>query len=413
MKYKLIILGLLISLTGFTQSIEQLELKLRHTPILELDSVRQICNQIFKLDKYNESAIDYLMESYRYQTDDSPELLFFSGRDKSDIDTTINYTDSINSFFQNLVESDKSNPIPLVLEAKYKFGRTFPSDSNKIAPLEKALKLDKDNVDANFLLGQTYYFIFIDEFKKDSNNANLEELAFKSFNSLEQAFILDSTKRELLSCPLIQIANYLGDSEKSNAYKTYKVHSDLYFPIKSLSSLTDDWSVNYSINIIQEIDLALFVNNWYSSQLRALNEPILHKDYSVDNSYRFTWLRTFHHPIAVRIDNKKGQILLTWKECDGAGGYEQGKIIDDKQKILSENEWKEFQRMISKIDFWDMPTTFDEIPGIDGSQWILEGIKAEKYHVVDRWTPRGSDYAKCCEFLLNLTDLKINEKEKY
>jgi len=250
MKYKLIILGLLISLTGFTQSIEQLELKLRHTPILELDSVRQICNQIFKLDKYNESAIDYLMESYRYQTDDSPELLFFSGRDKSDIDTTINYTDSINSFFQNLVESDKSNPIPLVLEAKYKFGRTFPSDSNKIAPLEKALKLDKDNVDVNFLLGQTYYFIFIDEFKKDSNNANLEELAFKSFNSLEQAFILDSTKRELLSCPLIQIANYLGDSEKSNAYKTYKVHSDLYFPIKSLSSLTDDWSVNYSINIM-------------------------------------------------------------------------------------------------------------------------------------------------------------------
>jgi hypothetical protein len=164
---------------------------------------------------------------------------------------------------------------------------------------------------------------------------------------------------------------------------------------------------------MQELDLALFVNNWYSSQLRAMSEPILHKNYSVYNSYRFTWLRTFHHPIAVRIDNKKGQILLTWKECDGAGGYEPGKIIVDKQKKLSENEWTEFQKMISKIDFWGIPSSLDEIPGNDGSQWILEGIKAEKYHVVDRWTPRGSDYAKCCEFLLNLTDLKINEKEKY
>ncbi|MCB9174427.1 MAG: hypothetical protein H6589_07445 [Flavobacteriales bacterium] len=380
---------------------------------MKLDSVKLICNQIFKLDKYNESAIDYLMESYRYQTDDSPELLFFSGREKSDIDTTINYTDSINTFFQNLVESDKSNPIPLILEAKYKFGRTFPSDSNKIAPLEKALQLDKGNIEANFLLGQTYYFIFIDEFKKDSNNSNLEELASKSLNRLEQSFILDSTKRELLRYPLIQLANYLGDSQKIKEYKTYKVHSDLYFPLKSLGTFSDDWNLNYTINIMQEIDLALFVNNWYSSQLRAMSEPILCKDYSVDNSYRFTWLRTFHNPIAVRIDNNNGQILLTWKECDGAGGYEPGKIIVDKQKKISEAKWQEFQKMISQIDFWKMPSTSNEILGTDGAQWILEGINEGKYHVTDRWTPRGSDYAKCCEYLIELTDIKIKEKEKY
>lgn len=413
MKYKLIILGLLISLTGFTQTVEQLELKLRHTPILELDSVRLICNQIFKLDKYNESAIDYLMKSYRYQTDDSPELLFFSGREKSDIDTTINYSDSINTFFQSLVESDKFNPIPLILEAKYKFGRTFPSDSNKIAPLEKALQLDKDNIEVNFLLGQTYYFIFIDEFKKDSINSELKELATKSFSRLEQTFILDSRNRELLRYPLIQLANYLGDSEKTKEYKDYKVHSNLYFPLKSLGSFSDDWSVNYTINIMQELDLALFVNSWYSGQLRAMSEPILYKDYSTDTSYRFTWLRTFHNPIAVRIDNKKGLILLSWKVCEGAGGYDAGKIIVDKQKKIPEANWLEFQKMISQIDFWSMPSTSNEILGTDGAQWILEGINKGKYHVTDRWTPRGSDYAKCCEYLIELTDIKVKEKEKY
>ncbi|HET6557031.1 MAG TPA: hypothetical protein VFG54_06920 [Prolixibacteraceae bacterium] len=413
MKYKLIIIGLLISLNGFTQSIEQLELKLRHTSILELDSVRLVCNQIFKLDKYNELAIDYLMESYRYQTDDPSELFYLSGREKLGIDTTINSTDSINVFFKNLIENDKTNPMPLILVAKYKYGRTFPSDSNRIIPLEKAIELDKDNIEANFLLGQTYYFIFIKEFKKDSNNSDLEGLATKSFNRLEQAFILDSPNRELLKYPLIQLANYLGNSGKSKHYSLYKINSHLYFPIMSLGSFPEIWNVNYEINIMQEVDLALFVNRWYSSHLKAMNEPIMYKDYWVDNSFRFTWLRTFHNPIAIRIDKDKEQILLTWKECDGAGGYEPGKIIVDKQKKLSENEWKEFQRMISKIDFWEMPTTLDEIPGSDGSQWILEGIKEGEYHVVDRWTPRGSEYAKCCGFLLNLTDIKINEKEKY
>lgn len=413
MKYKLIILGLLICSSGFTQTIEQLELELRHTPILELDSVRLICNQIFKLDKYNESAIDYLMESYRHQTDDSPELLFFSDREKPDVDTSINYTDSINAFFQNLIENDISNPTPLILEAKYKFGITIPSDSNKIAPLEKALQLDTENIEANFLLGQTYYFIFIDEFKKDSNNSELKELASKSFNRLEQAFILDSTNRELIRYPLIQLAKYLGDYEKTKEYKNYKVHSNLYFPLKALGSFSADWSVNYTINIMQELDLALFVNSWYSSQLRAMSEPILHKDYSIDNSYRFTWLRTFHNPIAVRIDNKNGLILLSWKVCDGAGGYDAGKIIINKQKKISEAKWLEFQKMISQIDFWNMPSTSNEIPGTDGAHWILEGIKEGKYHVTDRWTPRGSDYAKCCEYLIGLTDIKLKEKEKY
>ena len=25
--------------------------------------------------------------------------------------------------------------------------------------------------------------------------------------------------------------------------------------------------------------------------------------------------------------------------------------------------------------------------GTDGSQWVIEGVRAGRYHVVDRWTP--------------------------
>jgi hypothetical protein len=45
-------------------------------------------------------------------------------------------------------------------------------------------------------------------------------------------------------------------------------------------------------------------SQWYSSQLRALQEPSLlslSKSPSAE-SYRFLWLRTFNHPIAIRLD---------------------------------------------------------------------------------------------------------------
>jgi hypothetical protein len=43
-----------------------------------------------------------------------------------------------------------------------------------------------------------------------------------------------------------------------------------------------------------------FINGWYSNHLRAMSEPIL-KPAQGTRTYRFTWLRTFHHPVAVRI----------------------------------------------------------------------------------------------------------------
>ena len=220
MRKNLIILGLLINLTGFTQTIEELELQLRQTPILELDSVRQICNQIFKLDKYNESAIYSLMESYRYQTDNSPENLFFSGREKADIDTAVNYTDSINIFFQNLINSDKFNPKPYILNAK--FQSEGIADSTRIDFLQTAINLDSNNITANYMLGQTYYYIFNKTINEDEDSPQLQDLAYNSYEKLVKTFRLDSSSRITLKFPLIQLANYLNDLSRFNILKVYK-----------------------------------------------------------------------------------------------------------------------------------------------------------------------------------------------
>ena len=412
MKIKLIFIGLLISLSGFSQTIEELELHLRYTSLLKLDSVRHICSQIFKIDKYNELAVEFLMQSYRYQSGDIPFEVLPSAREMVDLDTTINYTDSIHIFFQQLVENDKLNPYPLILEAKYKYGRES-SCSNKIVPLEKALQLDRNNIEVNYLLGEAYYSVFNDKICDNSKDKDLSKLASKCYDRLRATFVLDSTSRLVIQYPLTQLANYLGRSNELVDLNQYPFSSKLFFPIEDLGNFPENWSTDFELNVMEEVDLVLFLNRRYSEQLKAMNEPIMFAKYPINCAFRFTWLRTFHNPIAVRLENKDGRIFLIWKECDGSGGYEPGKIIENKQKELSKREWREFLQLIAKIDFWGMPSKLDEIPGCDGAQWILEGVYNGEYHVVDRWTPQGSDYANCCEFLLNLTGLRINEKELY
>jgi hypothetical protein len=59
-----------------------------------------------------------------------------------------------------------------------------------------------------------------------------------------------------------------------------------YFPAVALSDSA--WS-------------AQFLNDWYSRQLKAMNELPLAALENEDESYRFLWLRSFHEPIAIHV----------------------------------------------------------------------------------------------------------------
>lgn len=157
-----------------------------------------------------------------------------------------------------------------------------------------------------------------------------------------------------------------------------------------------------------------FLNSWYSKHLFAMKEPILYADKSQNETYRFTWLRTFHNPIAIRIEKSDNSYTLYWKLCDGAGGYEPGQLIINKWKEIDGEKWNEFQNGLAQIDFWNMQTNETEVLGTDGSRWILEGKKDQQYQVLDRWSPsEKSKYYQVCYFLIGLTDVVIKEDEKY
>jgi hypothetical protein len=140
-----------------------------------------------------------------------------------------------------------------------------------------------------------------------------------------------------------------------------------------------------------------------------MNEPsFLFPDDSQQESYRFLWLRSFHHPIAVRIWSSGHKQFVSVKELNGAGGYDAGKLISDRVHPVTKEKWAEFTGFLEEICYWELPTEDDDLVGTDGAQWILEGMREGRYHIVDRWTPESGRYREVCLYLLKLSRLKID-----
>jgi len=175
-----------------------------------------------------------------------------------------------------------------------------------------------------------------------------------------------------------------------------------YFPANAFDSNTDG---------------DRFMAQWFSGQLTALQEPSLlamSKDKSIQ-SYRFLWLRTFHHPVAVRVDIRSdGTATLTTKIADGAGGYEPGKLTINTSRLLSKQETVGLLAAIKDSGFWPLPGLIPPNGGMDGAEWSIEGVNNGTYHIVTRWSPaNGPIYTLGRYFLFNLAQLQIPKNEFY
>jgi len=133
-------------------------------------------------------------------------------------------------------------------------------------------------------------------------------------------------------------------------------------------------------------------------------------------SYRFLWLRTFHHPVSARLDvagDGAGELVV--KVLSGAGGYNPGHLIQNRRIKVSKESVDHFLELLNKADFWNVPTE-PELGGVgcDGAQWIIEAAKGGRYHVVDRWSPEEGPYRMAGLFLaINLGGLNPRYNEVY
>jgi hypothetical protein len=145
-------------------------------------------------------------------------------------------------------------------------------------------------------------------------------------------------------------------------------------------------------------------DDWYGKHLRAMKEPSLVDVKDPDSEvYRFLWLRTFHHPISVRIVRTGYSFRLTSVELNGAGGYDPGRNLRTDNVEIFNDEWCQFTALLDKAQFWAEPTVNRELSGFDGSQWVFEGVNDGRYHIVDRWTPREGAFREACIYLLKLS----------
>jgi len=172
-----------------------------------------------------------------------------------------------------------------------------------------------------------------------------------------------------------------------------------------------------------------FKERWYSDQLRALGEPSLWRLSKTETTetYRFLWLRSFHHPISVRLDVHQDDTgTLTAKATDGQGGYKPGRLVMNKTRALTREQTKWALDRINEVSFWGLPSNEKtksrvgpdgketvEI-GLDGAQWIMEGVKDGKYQVTDRWSPQnGPVHTLGIMMLIDLAKLKLLYQEVY
>jgi hypothetical protein len=164
-------------------------------------------------------------------------------------------------------------------------------------------------------------------------------------------------------------------------------------------------------------DQDTFKERWYSGNLNALQEPSLYqlaKDNKVE-CYRFLWLRSFNHPVSARLFRQgKGQWVLSLKIAGGAAGFHPAALIEDETLHLYDANVQRFLSQVESLGFWKAPNPVDDQKGTDGSQWIIEGVKDGKYHIVDRWSPTsGLARELGWQLVFDLGGLEVPKQEIY
>lgn len=157
--------------------------------------------------------------------------------------------------------------------------------------------------------------------------------------------------------------------------------------------------------------------DWYTRHLVALKEPSLWELSKKDPNaevYRFLYLRSFDSPISIRfvITGDGGRLIS--KKTGGKGGFETGSLILSRESRLSKEATEWFLANLKEVSFWDIPA-HGRASGLDGAEWIVEGVRQGRYHIVDRWSPDPKDPAHMLgiAMLINLARFRLLYQEVY
>lgn len=162
------------------------------------------------------------------------------------------------------------------------------------------------------------------------------------------------------------------------------------------------WLVNHSVPIavtfqktpdcIPQYNVNISPNDYGDTNKASLfarfrELPLDKQPACVDESYRLTWIPTFHAPTVIRVWRSGEKYFIVTKRLDGKGGYGMGNFNGEMVRSLTAEEWLSFVNLINQESFWSMPSEIMEPLPNDGAAWTFEGTNGGEYHFIFRIMP--------------------------
>lgn len=153
----------------------------------------------------------------------------------------------------------------------------------------------------------------------------------------------------------------------------------------------------------------VFVREWYSRHLAAAKQVSLSCG-TGSRSYRFTWLRSFGHPVVVHATVQGQTVKLAATELAGAGGYEPKATLREVDKSLTLADADSLRASIDAIG--EEPASLDRIV-LDGAEWIVEMRDGDRYRVLVRTSPKDGPVRALGLNFLRLTGWNYPDDQIY
>lgn len=134
--------------------------------------------------------------------------------------------------------------------------------------------------------------------------------------------------------------------------------------------------------------------SFYTPYLTAIKEPSLMPQAVTKEdafSIRFTWLRSRHDPIVVRIWHDRNGYQMRSVKLARRKDEKPGAISIDETRTLTDAEVEDIKRLETSKDLWKALTPQESAIfslGKDGAMWIFERQQGKNYSLLDLWSPK-------------------------
>lgn len=376
----------------FSQSNEELSAKLNvlccdegNIPELEI-KYREIARELIKQDSFNIVGYNFLLRSYNARGEkDSIKIL----------------TDKYNK--KLLEERSKDNELFSVISFD---NPDYIKDYVRYINYgEKTYNSRRKNKELASELADTYYKLFIYLIERNFRNDSIIKCAEKAAYYLHEAYLKDENKYSAYIYPYIQLKYFLKEDIDSITNK-YKDLEYLYiFPIIGFAEYPKDWIRDYRANLMRETSSFIFENNSCSKHFKALKEEKLYQKKTDNEIFRFLLRPSFSSPICVRVEKNNNDYILIVKKTNSNSGYnKRERLIYEREKKITEDQWNELMKMVNSINEWEVFYKESLYITLDGESWLFEHLSSDGYKVRNVNNPED-EFKTLGLYLLKLAEI--------